>query len=640
MSYAKKPSPRSVILPMSPFENTEPKLVGFEDEPFDCSTPIKQITKSDIEEKGGESVSQKSSIPIQSTRQIGIPKSPSSGHKSKQPSTQQKASTFRLRRIQLAQQRKWRDEHVERTMQSMSTDRYRESGDEYSLGTRSKHSNRVGGFGKELLISNIDGLEISISSHLQKAGFDSSLMPSLDRYDLHPDPSIDYGGLEDSDDRSTALDTVSSLNSSHYASDDGLSRAMSRASISSRKSGKFRKHHQESEKKSIPNNFGFEDSVHPPLYVSSVIKKRRSKRTNVSPDDIDIPLSSNATLISNSPNTTEDQIASGYLSNDDVIDNNTLEEQLQVEGRAMKNNVSALSPFNTSISTLDKSDNVLDKTDLVSNILIPQSSKHNDDGNENDIPWHEPNCNSIGSRKETLREVSRERPIKSQIFNKEETMSSPNEESHSLSDAKSLAAMRRKRLKLYLSPPGGGGGGEKSSPLKASPGNYEECKEGSRLSLDDDMIEDNFDVQPCDAKSVQTYTTLQTCMTTEPSSQEQMERILRLKQRKIYNLHHALTCTYPHNIDPDDESYIPCPEVRYCQALCTLIKHVQTCTFVSNEKRNTCSIPGCYGYKKMWNHYRRCVLRTFTGAETKKCRLCHDLWVRGNTNRKDEESKM
>ena len=126
-------------------------------------------------------------------------------------------------------------------------------------------------------------------------------------------------------------------------------------------------------------------------------------------------------------------------------------------------------------------------------------------------------------------------------------------------------------------------------------------------------------------------------MTIEPSSAEEMERILKRKQRKIYLLHHALTCTYPHATDPDDESYIPCPEVRYCQALSTLVRHVQTCTFVDGGNGQACEIPGCREYKKMWNHYRRCVLRTFTAADSKRCRLCIDLWKTGKGD-DDEQS--
>eukprot|EP00551_Chaetoceros_affinis_P013843 CAMPEP_0203708932 /NCGR_PEP_ID=MMETSP0091-20130426/60454_1 /ASSEMBLY_ACC=CAM_ASM_001089 /TAXON_ID=426623 /ORGANISM="Chaetoceros affinis, Strain CCMP159" /LENGTH=113 /DNA_ID=CAMNT_0050585771 /DNA_START=1 /DNA_END=339 /DNA_ORIENTATION=- len=83
-------------------------------------------------------------------------------------------------------------------------------------------------------------------------------------------------------------------------------------------------------------------------------------------------------------------------------------------------NISVTSPFSTSVS-MNKSVNVLDKTELVSNKeksakppMKPQSQAVEE--KENDIPWHKSKYRNIGSRKAVIRDVSRERPINPQML--------------------------------------------------------------------------------------------------------------------------------------------------------------------------------------------------------------------------------
>ena len=563
------------------------KLAYREDEPFDCTAAMH--TASNTEEF----------VPVQTIRRAApLANAPSI-------TTKQKSTSYRLRRMQLTQQRKMKEAYIERAVQSKSS--IRDTDDDYTIGSKSNYSTtREFAIGKELLIEDAGGMEISISNQLQKNGFDSSLLPYTKRFDFSKDTK--NVGKDDwcHDDRSTAMDTVSSLNSTHYenALDDEMSKRKGRGNA----------------KEGID---AFDDPIHPPLYVSSVQKApRRSRISNEK--------------AKNRGGFDEDKLENKLLSN--------------IQGGALKN-ISVTSPFNTSATSLNKSVNPLDKTQVVSNKESMTEKRKEVKGKENDIPWNMPTNKKIENFRAKSIDVSRERPIQSQILNCDRTADSPKEEPPSLVSSKSPTMLRRRRLQLlYLHGSSDETGNENSDSralhnekdIKVVNGIFDTVSnEKSKIKIgkeidqrektdvpDDASIDDIMSIKSVQSvRSVQTYATLRSCMTIEPSSREEMKRMLKSKQRKIYLIDHALTCTYPHATDPDDETYVPCPEVRYCQALGTLVKHVQTCTSVSNGNGQSCSIPGCGEFKKMWMHYRRCLLRKFTGREdTKKCRLCGDLW--------------
>ena len=63
----------------------------------------------------------------------------------------------------------------------------------------------------------------------------------------------------------------------------------------------------------------------------------------------------------------------------------------------------------------------------------------------------------------------------------------------------------------------------------------------------------------------------------------------------------------------------------------TLIKYVQTCSFKEGTRGvdgapRMCEVPFCAGYKNVWNHFKRCILRTFTGKQKQKCIIYGEIW--------------
>eukprot|EP00557_Chaetoceros_sp_GSL56_P001965 CAMPEP_0176494612 /NCGR_PEP_ID=MMETSP0200_2-20121128/10200_1 /TAXON_ID=947934 /ORGANISM="Chaetoceros sp., Strain GSL56" /LENGTH=676 /DNA_ID=CAMNT_0017892403 /DNA_START=170 /DNA_END=2197 /DNA_ORIENTATION=+ len=103
-------------------------------------------------------------------------------------------------------------------------------------------------------------------------------------------------------------------------------------------------------------------------------------------------------------------------------------------------------------------------------------------------------------------------------------------------------------------------------------------------------------------KSIQSFHTLKTCFTVKPATKEELKKAIKVKQRRINLIHHALTCTHPRQTDSNDENYVPCPEVKHCHALGVLVRHVQTCTFNDHAADGSlcCEVPGCALYKKVW----------------------------------------
>ena len=176
-----------------------------------------------------------------------------------------------------------------------------------------------------------------------------------------------------------------------------------------------------------------------------------------------------------------------------------------------------------------------------------------------------------------------------------------------------------------------------------------------QFNTDTDLLPDQILVpvqetipEEMDAKSTTSYRTCRTCLSTKPSNQHDFERALKLKKRQIHLFHHTLTCSHPPPLVPQydgnrhvrsfsvQENYKVCPQVRNCYALSILVKHVQTCTV------SDCPVPKCRAYKKVWNHYRRCIGRTFTidDKKRKKCRLCCDLWEKSRRDFDDSDDEL
>ncbi|GFH61047.1 predicted protein [Chaetoceros tenuissimus] len=187
----------------------------------------------------------------------------------------------------------------------------------------------------------------------------------------------------------------------------------------------------------------------------------------------------------------------------------------------------------------------------------------------------------------------------------------------------------------------------------ATPALEEEKQEESKADDSDDIIdtdlnetmlrkEEDEEEDDQSIRSGQTLGTLRTCFTCKPSSPEEMDKMISEKTGRISKLHHVLTCTHPLPVDADDDSYVPCPVMKHCHAMGVLIRHVQTCT--NAEFDTYCEVPGCSSYKKVWNHYRRCISRTFTQENPKECKICHSIWSKYSNNNINitaiEESKV
>jgi len=154
------------------------------------------------------------------------------------------------------------------------------------------------------------------------------------------------------------------------------------------------------------------------------------------------------------------------------------------------------------------------------------------------------------------------------------------------------------------------------------------ASEGNYLDLEDDRS----------IKSSVTTCTYLSCasenakVSSGNSTNLQHSRSNRLRRRKIALIYHVLTCTHPPpQVKPSStngvftsEEYIPCPKLKCCYALTVLIRHAQTCTFVSKDGVEQCDIPSCADYKKAWLHFRRCALARSTGKR-KFCLLCSDV---------------
>jgi len=142
--------------------------------------------------------------------------------------------------------------------------------------------------------------------------------------------------------------------------------------------------------------------------------------------------------------------------------------------------------------------------------------------------------------------------------------------------------------------------------------------------------------------SVTTYT-YQSCASENANAHSagsmEHSRMQRRRRRKIALIHHVLTCTHPPPLVTSStsgskgrvsEEYVPCPQLKCCYALSILIRHAQTCTFVSKDGVEQCDVPSCLDYKKAWLHFRRCALARSTGKR-QFCLLCSDVSLPSTT---------
>jgi len=489
----------------------------------------------------------------------------------------------------------------------------------------------------------------------------------------------------DSDVESMTIDTVSSLNT--FQSEDAFSIKSWRPSKvktteSPGSKPKFRKkiNNMREGKRDVVQNTAPNPNVHPPMYVSS--KKLRVKRSKMdasrevdsSNDSIEEKKTDEVAALSSSPNIT--------------IDVKTPDTKGKVLDDSDIQNISDRSPFEKSIN-FDQTPsmrletpspqtkvNVLDSTTLACNKTKTLKTMKNDE--ENDIPrLPSVNVNKVAlkSGKDSMhREIPRSHSFQSsgddlsvkslrrkrlqKYMSKNQQKDEPEDEAVNASElinqvlTKSNELVMNEVLTKSKDIPSNVSSETKlshsrnesvmSTPFDESLGlqNDDACEEKLEEDLQDlaDQRDKDFCVDDAiDNKSVRSIRSsrsfyslqsLRTCYTCEPvpASKEERKKSLNRKKKRLQRIHHALTCTHPHPTRLDDPNYTPCPEVKHCHALSVLVAHVQTCTFTENGNGAVCEVPGCHEYKKLWNHYRRCVLRTFTKPDNKKCKICSDVW--------------
>jgi hypothetical protein len=487
-----------------------------------------------------------------------------------------------------------------------------------------------------------DSLEISLTSHLERERLDCSyssnadqfrkqhrdfpiqaarshVIPSDDDLDSMKDNASHYSDFQEECDDAITIDTVSSLNTmqTEDAFRTGSYHTSGFKAVAPSSSPRL-KYRQSQELASMARKCP-PDDVHPPMYVRSKV------------------------IISSVSKEYSNQDEAGRGESSPLLDSKNRSYTLSVD----QSNQSKSSP-----------NCMLEDTDIVSN----KTRRHLLYDNDNDIPAVIPQTDT--------------RPTPSPLHQNAPRGSSYNEE-------RSATYLRRERLqKLRMARhnlKGRNMGSTLSYPLKQNKKKNVEStmsdrnesvlklpKDGTEIVIfkkpptppkeldcvrraeaksrtidqdeyDNDIETDLYkfakereeedDRSVMTAKSLQSFQTLKTCFTVKPSTRDELQKAIATKQRRILLIHHALTCTHPHPVDANDDNYVPCPEVKHCHALGVLVRHVQTCTFNDPADGSLCEVPGCALYKKVWNHYRRCVLRTFTTkSERKTCRICGDVW--------------
>lgn len=628
----KGPSPTSVTTKSFQYDNEEPFDCG----PSSSSGQKDLISKRNVPPKGPtgntykHSAHTRAKVPPLSPRPYSTiadirskhtdrpPKSPT-GREGSRISTQ-KASTFRQRRMQIAQQRKWTEERIEQ------------------VPYHSRSMNQV----DEHEIES-DRIPSTLKGHMHSSAYLIDEEVYCDPEEVHVSSSHEID--EDSDDDSAlecmTIDTVSSLNT-HWTnrSDDAFS---ARSWLPPKPGNMNGTPTQKRSKDSFPlKHMTATYSVHPPLFVSS--KKHRKQ-------------------VNSKLNSKEDVVSEPNLSADDEEEEHFDPEvtiQINNSGRDREYHPDSI---HEDRSNLDNDPLIMYESMNDTSILSSSStygerpSSPGERDHDNDIPM----ISSMNS-------IHRERPSPQTFLEKGV------DKSLSLDEQKDPSNLRKKRLSKMISSQlcsdvmGQDPHDEEdqhdvadnnmvlehSSERWTSPKTRMETSvdgpgsqpfdESAIINLHDALInspnlerkldsdlynvmkqrelEDEKSVQT--SKSFMTMATMKTCFTTKPTSPEELEIAMKRKKHRMYLFHHALSCTHPHPDNADDESYVPCPEVKHCHAVSVLVRHAQKCD-------SNCEVPRCNSYKRAWNHYRRCAVRTFT-SEKKDCRFCSDFWHKCEPN--------
>ena len=671
----KGPSPTSVMT----------KSFGFDDEPYDCSLSTKKRASSvgNLKRING-------TIPQQTLRTSLLPSGPpqkspvnqkpaffkipprsplkppsSPGDKS----VSTKASNFRQRRLRLARQSTWKDE-VKKEKSAHST-----------ISKQDGIVKRLSTNCKENFINGTESKEFSISDYLEIEGFTCSFDPrgkeqnqrgefplqaARVNADIHGDEeninndNSSGGGsvINDEYDDAMTIDTVSSLNTMHTGdafstggwSAPGIKSPVNRSPKRIVKA--VRKRHTEIG--DIETALLTMNNVHPPMFVQSRIRKlKNGVIASVAESERNIDYAkvihsssrSGEALQIQSQDGDENEIPSTTLSAG-KYDRSSPSSQMFAE--------SATQCDERSVASLRK--NRLQKMRITRNkakaefsMVSCTSDAIDEESAETKSEQHQPLPNVPREIKEVV--IIKKPPTGPKDVKLSSKLSKPspfdeskgreggrrddaiNCEFHKLGD-KRLSGEIQEVIIIKKPQPDPN---DVNKPLKSPKISPFDENNGQVDDHDDDAIdcelhelgdkrEDEGDTSVVTTKSVRTMNTLKTCFSERPTTKKEMERMIKSKQNRLSLIHHALTCTHPYPEDADDETYVPCPEVKHCHALSVLVRHVQTCTHSDVMNGVGCEVPACAAYKKLWNHYRRCVLRTFTKPDKKSCKICGDMF--------------
>jgi TAZ zinc finger. len=629
------PSPTSVM--GYTFDFDEDKA---EDEPFDCSVSTRKRASSvgNLERMNGPMVPSSPSrlsvhlssslntrqvarrspfrhrppvpnMPPMSPRQSGTYHARTSAPAPLSPgekSVSKMASNFRQRRLLLSNRRHWNDDRRGRSVDT-------------KLGQKKRGINDR---------SSIDeGLDLSMGASLDRMEMpqfrtrDSdfpiqaariNIVPSDEDMQSTKDNASHYCDFQEECDDAITIDTVSSLNT--MQTEDAFHKSNYHASnltavvASGSPKWKYGKRMETPLALQSPP-----DDVHPPMYVrskvriSSVTQDFNEKQD----DDIDREMAS--------PTTDSRIMSSSTLSAD-------RSNQSKKSPRAM-----------------------LEDTDIVSNkarrrllydndipAVFPQSAKHPTPSPlRQKAPPEEPS--HVGERSATYLRRERLQKLRMARHNSKASVGSAlsytSKQSKKNATGTTIGDKGDSNLKhpkdgteiiIFKKPPTPPKELDRS---RADPDDYDTDIDTNLYEYAKEREEEDDDRSVKTGRSLQSFHTLKTCFTVKPANKQELQKAIAVKQGRINLIHHALTCTHPYPVNANDDNYMPCPEVKHCHALGVLVRHVQTCTFNDPTGVSLCEVPGCALYKKVWNHYRRCVLRTVTTkTERKTCRICGDVW--------------
>lgn len=560
----------------------------------------------------------------------------------------QKASTFRQRRMQIAQQRKWTEERIEKV----------------------KHHSRS-------MNKNVDGTEMQWFHHSDGSEefhatnhrdiYSSTYLVDEEVYcdpeDVNVSSSHEHD--EDSDDDSAlecmTIDTVSSLNTNWTNRSDDAFSARSWLPPKLNNNNIHGTPTQKRSKDSFPlkHMSTTADSIHPPLYVPSkkyrkqVIAASKSKEeTQPEPnlsleegDHFDPEVTIQINNIGRDQRSLPDSNNNESLELDKeqfivVDDNDDDDDDIPIiSSNAVRERASPQTFLEKDMdgpSLVDEKESDDDIPIISSNAVhrerpSPETFLEKDMDGPLMVEEKDPN---------SLRKKRLSRMLSSKLTNDVVEQDRKNTEQYIvtnvavLDQSSELLTSPKSHIDISADRPG-------SQPFDESAiiNLHDTLNKSSALEskLDSDLhavmekreLEDDKSVQT--TKSYMTFATMKTCFTTKPSSPEEYEAAMKRKKHRMYLFHHALNCTHPHPVNADDDLYVPCPEVKHCHALSVLVRHVQTCTASGDSNGEVCEIPRCNAYKKVWNHYRRCAVRTFT-SEKNDCRFCSEFWHKYDAN--------